>query len=138
MTAVRSRRWTVEVGPLQHCFWQEQQVECVWIDFWQRAGSSEIEVESVQLWSQPYGDEIAALNTLDVRDRVSGWLAALIAEHRPVLPPPGGSTAADEAVLETALESALGTLGTAVAQLVRQAYAYGRDGAFREEAVSGG
>lgn len=83
MSAVRSRRWTVEVGPLEHLLWQEEPVECAWINYWQRAGYDTIEVQSVELWGQPWGKPIAALTPLDIRDNAPEWLKKLITEHMP-------------------------------------------------------
>jgi hypothetical protein len=91
VSAVRSRRWTVEVSVAgERRDWPKTKdpVEAVWIDYWQRAGSPDVELDSVSLWAERWGDEIAQLTALDVRDSGVSWLTALVAEHRP---DPGGA-----------------------------------------------
>lgn len=86
MSAVRSRRWTVEVsvaGERREWPPTKDPVEAVWIHYWQRAGSEAVEVESVDLWAEPWGDPVAGLMPLDLRDKSPDWLKLLIEEHRP-------------------------------------------------------
>lgn len=84
MTPIRSRRWTVEVGPLEDRYFKSEQVECVWIDYWQPAGMRGITVESVSLWHKPYGEEIAQILGLEVRG-CPDWVQELIKEHLPAV-----------------------------------------------------
>lgn len=88
MSTVRSRRWVVEIGGLEDQFFQHAKVECAWLHFWQRAGSDRVEVEQIDLWMQPWGEEIAQIKSLDYLDELStpDWVRDLVTDHWPVGP----------------------------------------------------